>query len=305
MASAPTVVVGAGPAGLAAGAMLRGAGADVLVLERGDRLGASRRGHYRSLRLHTVRSLSALPGAPLPRSYGRWVAGTDFLAYLERYAERKRLEIRTGTDVRRVDARGGGFVLGTDSEPIPAAAVVVATGYNREPVVPDWVGADRRVAHSSGYRDAGPYRGRAVLVVGAGNSESDIALDLAGGDDVFTATPAAARCRSSTTGSPAPCGPGPSRSCRPSRGSTARTSCCAGARACGPTRSWPSRATAPRSYRSSATCACSAPRGCRCGTAAPSTGRPRPAFHRVPQPDDGRAARAALRGPGDRRRSRG
>jgi len=179
MPSAPIVVVGAGPAGLAAAAMLRRAGADVLVLERGEGLGATWRGHYRSLRLHTVRSLSGLPGAALPRSYGRWVAGTDFLAYLERYAARERLEIRTGTAVRRVDAGEAGLTLATEVEPIPAAAVVIATGYNGEPVVPDW--ADGRVIHSSGYRDAEPYRGKAVLVVGAGNSGSDIALDLARG----------------------------------------------------------------------------------------------------------------------------
>ena len=64
------------------------------------------RRHYRSLRLHTVRSLSSLPGAALPRSYGRWVAGTDFLAYLERYAASERLEVLTSTEVRRVDADG-------------------------------------------------------------------------------------------------------------------------------------------------------------------------------------------------------
>jgi putative flavoprotein involved in K+ transport len=84
MPSPPTVVVGAGPAGPAAAAMLRRAGVEVVVLARGDRLGASWRSHYRSLRLHTARSLSSLPGAPLPRSYGRWVAGADFLDYLER-----------------------------------------------------------------------------------------------------------------------------------------------------------------------------------------------------------------------------
>jgi cation diffusion facilitator CzcD-associated flavoprotein CzcO len=188
MPSAPTVVVGAGPAGLAAAAMLRRAGVDVLVLERGDRLGASWRSHYRSLRLHTVRSLSGLPGAALPRSAGRWVAGSDFLAYLERYAERERLDVRTETEVRRVEAGGSGLVLTTAAELLPAAAVVIATGYTREPTVPGW--ADGRVVHSSGYRDAGPYRGQAVLVVGAGNSGSDIALDLAcdGASEVWLST---------------------------------------------------------------------------------------------------------------------
>jgi putative flavoprotein involved in K+ transport len=179
MPSAPTVVVGAGPAGLAAAAMLRRGGVEVVVLERGDRLGSSWRSHYRSLRLHTVRSLSCLPGAALPRSYGRWVAGSDFLTYLERYADRERLEIRAGMEVRRVDAGEAGLVLTTGAGAIPAAAVVIATGYNREPVVPGW--ADEGVVHSSAYRDAGPYRGNAVLVVGAGNSGSDIALDLARG----------------------------------------------------------------------------------------------------------------------------
>lgn len=181
MRSAPTVVVGAGPAGLAAAAMLRRAGAEAIVLER-DHVAASWRRHYRSLHLHTVRSLSSLPGAGIPRSCGRWVAGTDFLAHLERYAAGERLDIRAGAEARRVDAHGDGFVITTAGGPIAAAAVVVATGYNAEPVLPDWTaanGAALPVAHSSGYRDAVPYRGRSVLVVGAGNSGSDIAVDLA------------------------------------------------------------------------------------------------------------------------------
>jgi putative flavoprotein involved in K+ transport len=183
MPSAPTVVVGAGPAGLAAAAMLRRAGGDVVVLER-DRLGASWRRHYRSLQLHTVRSLSSLPGADIPRSCGRWVAGADFLAYLERYAGRARLDIRTGTEARRVESDGSGFVITTAGAPIEGASVVIATGYNAEPVLPAWAqvnGAAPPIVHSSDYREATPYRGQAVLVVGAGNSGSDIALDLAGG----------------------------------------------------------------------------------------------------------------------------
>ena len=183
MPSAPTVVVGAGPAGLAAAAMLRRAGVGTIVLER-DRLGASWRRHYRALRLHTVRSLSSLPGADIPSSCGRWVAGTDFLGYLERYAERERLNIRSGTEARRVDADGDGFVITTATEPIAAAAVVIATGYNAEPVLPAWAranGSTLPIVHSNGYRDAAPYRDESVLVVGAGNSGSDIALDLAGG----------------------------------------------------------------------------------------------------------------------------
>src|SRR6185437_9932265 len=81
-------------------------------------------------------------------------------------------------------ADGDGFVISTATEPIAAAAVVIATGYNAEPVLPAWAranGSTLPIVHSNGYRDAAPYRDESVLVVGAGNSGSDIALDLAGG----------------------------------------------------------------------------------------------------------------------------
>jgi hypothetical protein len=159
-----TVVVGAGPAGMAAAAMLRRHGIDAVALERGDGRAVSWRGHYDSLRLHTIRSLSSLPGFPLPRSLGRRVSRDEFVAYLEVYAARHRLAIRTDTTV------------------LPS--VIVATGYTRAPVIPDWPGREGfggRVLHSGEYRNAEPFRGLQVLVVGAGNSGSDIALDLAAG----------------------------------------------------------------------------------------------------------------------------
>ena len=73
MAGRQTVVVGAGPAGLAAAALLGRRGLAAIVLDREPAVGASWRGHYESLRLHTARSLSGLPGMPLPRAHGRWV----------------------------------------------------------------------------------------------------------------------------------------------------------------------------------------------------------------------------------------
>src|SRR3954468_5525063 len=83
-----SVVVGAGPAGLAVAATLARQGQACVVLERAESVGASWQGRYDSLRLHTVRWLSGLPGAPIPRRYGRWVARDDFVSYLRNYAER-------------------------------------------------------------------------------------------------------------------------------------------------------------------------------------------------------------------------
>jgi putative flavoprotein involved in K+ transport len=184
MAPGATVVVGAGPAGLATAAMLGRHGTPAIVLERGNGAATSWRGHYDSLRLHTVRSLSSLPGTPLPRSLGRWVARDAYLAYLEEYAASHRLAIRTGTDVRRIDRGPAGFTLDTAEGPIEARSVIVATGYARAPLIPGWRGREQfegRLLHSSEYRNAEPFRGRRVLVVGAGNSGSDIAVDLAAG----------------------------------------------------------------------------------------------------------------------------
>ena len=181
--AAPTVVVGAGPAGLATAAMLRARGVEAVVLEREEAIAAAWRGHYSSLRLHTVRSLSGLPGMRIPREAGRWVARAAFLEYLEHYAADRAIEIQTGIGVHRIDRAPDGFELSTTAGTLPAAAVVVATGYNAVPFVPPWPGAETfagRLLHSHEYRDPAPFAGARVLVVGAGNSGSDIALDLAG-----------------------------------------------------------------------------------------------------------------------------
>jgi putative flavoprotein involved in K+ transport len=176
------VIVGAGPAGLATGALLRRAGVEPVLLEAGREAGAAWRDRYDRLRLHTPRLLSGLPGLRIPRRYGRWVARDDLVAYLGAYAEANGLEIRTGVRVDRIERDGDRWQLrGTDLE---ARQVVVATGLNGVPLVPAWPGLDGfagEIVHSSAYRNAAPFRGRDVLVVGAGNSGAEIATDVAAG----------------------------------------------------------------------------------------------------------------------------
>lgn len=100
---APVLVVGGGPAGLAAAAALRARGVPVAVLERAPTVGTSWRGHYERLHLHTTRRLSALPGLAIPRANGRWVARADVVRYLETYAAHHRLDVHGGVDVVRID----------------------------------------------------------------------------------------------------------------------------------------------------------------------------------------------------------
>ena len=177
-------IVGGGSAGLATAALLRRRGLDVLVLEAGPEPGAAWRVRYDRLRLHTPRLLSGLPGHRIPRRYGRWVARDDLVEYFREYAERELIEIRTGVRVERVDRFDESWRLETSAGPVAAATVIVATGYNGAPYVPDWPGRESfsgELVHSSAYVNAEPYRGRDVLVVGAGNSGAEIATDVADG----------------------------------------------------------------------------------------------------------------------------
>jgi putative flavoprotein involved in K+ transport len=178
------VIVGAGGAGLATAALLRRAGLDPLVLEAGPEPGAAWRERYDRLRLHTPRLLSGLPERRIPRRYGRWVARDDLLEYLRDYTAAERVEVRTGAPVERIDRDGDGWLLALPDAPIRAGTVIVATGYNGAPWIPDWPGRDGfagELVHSSEYRNPAPYRGRNVLVVGAGNSGAEIATDVGEG----------------------------------------------------------------------------------------------------------------------------
>ncbi|MGH2971731.1 MAG: flavin-containing monooxygenase [Gaiellaceae bacterium] len=175
------VIVGAGSAGLAVAALLRRDGIEPVVLEAGPEPGAAWRDRYDRLRLHTPRLLSGLPGLRIPRRYGRWVRRDDLLEYFREYANAHGIDVRTGVHVDRIDP---GWRLDTSAGTMEAETVIVATGYNGAPFIPDWPGREEfagELIHSSEYRNPTPYRGRDVLVVGAGNSGAEIATDVADG----------------------------------------------------------------------------------------------------------------------------
>ena len=174
------IVVGAGPAGLAVAACLTVAGVPVEVLERAAHVGSRWRLHYDRLRLHTVRGRSGLPMMPMPRHVGRYPLRADVVRYLQDYAAHFDLRPRLGCAVERVARDGDGWRVTHAGGESRADAVVLATGMVDTPSLPEWAGDfGGEVIHSSTYRNAAPYAGRRVLVVGFGNSGGDIALDLA------------------------------------------------------------------------------------------------------------------------------
>ncbi|MBM6401882.1 NAD(P)/FAD-dependent oxidoreductase [Phycicoccus sp. MQZ13P-5] len=183
------VVVGAGPGGLAVAAALRQRGVDALVVDRAAHVGESWRNHYDRLHLHTPRGWSHLPGYRIPRRFGRWVARADVVRYLEEYAEHHHVRLRLGTAVERVDVLDGSGADGprwaahlADGSVVTARHVVVATGYNHTPVEPTWPGLETftgELVLARDYRTGRPWAGRDVLVVGTGNTGTEIATDLA------------------------------------------------------------------------------------------------------------------------------
>jgi len=179
--SPEVVVVGAGPAGLAvAGALARRRVRPVL-LEAGEGVGWSWRNHYRFLRLHTTRRDSSLPGWPMAPGEGAYPGREEFVAYLERYAERIDADVRLRCPVRRVRRAGDGWAVETAGDDLRCRHVVVAAGFNRLPVRPDLAGSESfggPLLHSSEHHRLDELDGRRVLVAGLGNSGADLVEEL-------------------------------------------------------------------------------------------------------------------------------
>jgi putative flavoprotein involved in K+ transport len=178
------VVVGAGVAGLITGYRLQQRGTEFVLLEGSDRIGDGWRERYDSLRLFSYRHYAGLPGRRMPIGVRDCPTRDQMADYLEDYARAFALPVRTGTRVERVSRADGGFLvetIGPDGPgTIEARVVIVAAGAHRRPVRPPF--ADRldpaiRQVHSLRYRSPADLAPGPVLVVGAGNSGTDVALD--------------------------------------------------------------------------------------------------------------------------------
>lgn len=177
------LVIGAGPAGLAVAAALIERGRRPLVIEKAAAVGASWRSHYERLHLHTVKTLSALPGLAFADELPKYVPRQGVVDYLTTYAAHARIEPQFGEEATAIVRDDGGWRTTTRTgRTLLSAAVVVATGANNQPNVPRIEGEREfagTILHSRDYRTAAPFAGRRVLVVGMGNTGAEIALDLA------------------------------------------------------------------------------------------------------------------------------
>jgi cation diffusion facilitator CzcD-associated flavoprotein CzcO len=184
MSERQIVVVGAGQSGLSAALSLKDVGLRPLVLERSDAIGAAWRGRYDRLKLNTWRGYSHLPGRPFPKGTPKFPSRDQVIEHLERHAAEDGIDFQLGTEVSRIDRDGDGWIVHTSTGDMATRQVVVATGYENVPHVPDWPGREEfrgELIHASDYRNPEPHAGKRVLVVGPGCTGMEIAFDVAEG----------------------------------------------------------------------------------------------------------------------------
>ena len=174
------IVIGAGPAGLATSQQLAHRRIGHVVLERGSDVGYCWRNAYDSLRLHTGKHLSTLPGMRFRRDIPLFPSRDDFVDYLTHYTRKFALPVQTDTSVTTIE-HDGAWVVNTNRGVLRSENLVMATGIMSNPVVPALPGQEAfrgRTMHSIRYRRPEEFRGQRVLVVGVGNSGGEIASEL-------------------------------------------------------------------------------------------------------------------------------
>jgi putative flavoprotein involved in K+ transport len=177
-----TVVIGAGQAGLSAGYHLARRELPFVILDAGERIGDAWRKRWDSLRLFTPARHDGLDGMPFPAPRHSFPTKDEMADYLEAYATQLDLPVRTGVRVDRLSRNGSGFVLDAGDQRFEASNVVIAMSNwqrPRQPASAKELDPSIVQLHSGRYRNPSQLREGRVLVVGAGNSGAEIALELA------------------------------------------------------------------------------------------------------------------------------
>jgi putative flavoprotein involved in K+ transport len=177
-----TVIIGAGQAGLSTGYFLARRGLPHVILEANQRVGDSWRRRWDSLRLFTPARFDGLAGMPYPAPPHAFPTKNEMADYLEAYASRFQLPVRTGVRVDRLSRQGDRYCVSAGDQAFEAEHVVVAMATFQRPKVPAFAAElDPGIVqlHSSAYRNLAQLAPGSVLVVGAGNSGSEIAMEAA------------------------------------------------------------------------------------------------------------------------------
>lgn len=177
-----TLVIGGGQAGLATGYQLSRRDLPYKIIDANERVGDAWRNRWDSLRLFTPNRLNSLPGMPFPGYHWGFPSKNEMADYLESYARKFDLRVETGVKVKRLTREGDHFVATSRDRRFEADNVVVAMSSWQRPRVPDYAPElDPRIVqlHVAEYKNPGQLQEGDVLVVGAGNSGAEVAIEVA------------------------------------------------------------------------------------------------------------------------------
>ncbi|KAA8531859.1 hypothetical protein F0562_006424 [Nyssa sinensis] len=179
-----SVIIGAGPSGLAAAACLQQEGVPFLILEKESCLASLwKLKTYDHLKLHLPKKFCELPYMPFPREFPTYPTKQQFISYLEDYSKHFSIKPMFGEEVRwaKYDATIGLWRVQANDSVFVSRWLIVATGENAEPVLPEIAGLMEfggKILHTSEYKNGADFKGSKVLVVGCGNSGMEVSLDL-------------------------------------------------------------------------------------------------------------------------------
>lgn len=183
MEKVQNLILGAGPSGLAIAARFEKNNIPYVIVEKSNRAGFMWTQHYERLHLHTLKEHSALPYLPYPDHYPAYIPRDQVAEYLANYATEMGIQPKYNTTVKWIEKEkeGNGWKVETDQGSFLTDNVIIAIGQNRNANVPKWEGIDSfegEVLHTKKYRNAKAYKGKKVLVIGAGNTGAELAMEL-------------------------------------------------------------------------------------------------------------------------------
>lgn len=176
-----TIIIGGGQAGLSVGYGLLKKGRSFLILDDSKKIGDAWRNRWDSLRLFTPAYLNKLDGMQLPGNQHTLITKDEMADYLEAYAQRFKLPIQSDVRVERLYKQGNHFIVSAGDKIYQSKNVVVAVSSFQTPRIPEFakeINPSVVQLNTKDYRNPSQLKEGKVLIVGAGNSGAEIALDV-------------------------------------------------------------------------------------------------------------------------------